>query len=177
MYLPPLTVTSSGIEFCGDTLCHSYNPCWCTVVHFDAWNIYGDGWGTRYSCVHMQCWDHMNSMHSNWRAASPNWSKVVQAYATGLLVLGWKAPDLPRWGSKDIASQKQAIGREYLAAAKQWRGLTHSQATSAAMSTSPVSKSRIVGLSCALGRERGLDECGWLIVGGNWFHHFSVFKC
>jgi hypothetical protein len=64
------------------------------------------------------------------------------------------------WGGNDIASWERAIGRECFTTAKQWRGLTHRRATSAATSTSPVSKSRIVGPSCALGRERGLDKCG-----------------
>ncbi len=56
------------------------------------------------------------------------------------------------WEDKDIASRERAIGRECPAAAKRWRGLTNSLATSAATSMSPVSKSCIVGLSCALGR-------------------------
>jgi hypothetical protein len=64
------------------------------------------------------------------------------------------------WEGKDIASRECAIGKECPASTKQWRDLARSQATSAATFTSSISKSRIVGCSCALGRDRRLDEWG-----------------
>ncbi len=65
------------------------------------------------------------------------------------------------WGGEDIACGECAIGRECTASTKQWRGLSHSQATSVAKSTSPIYKSHNVGHLCTLCRDHELEEYGW----------------